>query len=380
MPRKSSTSSRVYRDLTTLGAGGMAKVYRARQESLDRDVAIKELKADLARDPSIVARFEREARYAANLQHESIVHVYDYFKEGNSYYIVMEYVDGTDLGRIVKQVGPLPPEIAAVLAMRIARALEHAHGRGLIHRDIKPANVLISRNGEVKLSDFGIAKDPTNPNDNMTRTGQAVGTPSYMSPEQILGDPIDFRSDLFSLGIVLYELMTGIKPFMADTAAALLEKIRTQGYRDVRRVTGATPRALAKVIRRCLKKEPKKRWSSTSELRAAIESWILPRLRVSPDEALKTWLLKSGVFSETGTKVVDAGAGSIANLAGRTTTTKSWRPRLIAAGIACAGIATVALFPRTIGDLVTHHGKPTPVATPSHHGGMVTGTNGAANR
>src|SRR5207248_4005977 len=191
MPRR-DTSKRVYRDLVTLGSGGMATVYKARQESLDRFVAIKELREDLARDPSIVERFEREAKFAARLQHPSIVHVYDFFKEEGAYYIVMEYVEGTDLGGVLKKLGALPPEIAAAIALRLVRALEHAHRNQVVHRDIKPGNVLISRSGDLKLSDFGIAKNPFDVKADLTRTGQAVGTPSYMSTEQIVGDKLTF--------------------------------------------------------------------------------------------------------------------------------------------------------------------------------------------
>ena len=344
MPRKKSESSRTYTDLTTLGSGGMAKVYKANQESLGRVVAIKELKADLARDPSIVARFEREARYAAALRHESIVHIYDYFKEGGSYYIVMEYVEGTDLSHVLKQSGPMPPHIAALFALRIVRALEHAHERGdergpILHRDIKPANILVSRLGEVKLSDFGIAKDTTNPNDNMTRTGQAVGTPSYMSPEQILGDAVDFRSDLFSLGIVLYEMITGQKPFVADTAGALLDKIRTQGYPDPRKLQRGTPRALLKIIRRCLRKETKKRWTSTTELRQALEAYALRPLRISPDETIKNWLYEAGVYASP-TKVVNLSGTTGVPASPLPARIRAYAPRVAFAGLAIAAAAS----------------------------------------
>lgn len=339
--RKTTTSIQQYADWTTLGTGGMAKVYRARQGNLDRDVAIKELKPEFARDPGIVQRFEREARYSAKLQHESIVHIYDYVKEGASHYIVMEFVDGVDLGRILKQCGPLPPPIAAIFAVRIALGLEHAHQRGIIHRDVKPGNVLVSRAGEVKLSDFGIAKDPLNPQDNMTRTGQAVGTPSYMSPEQIVGDPVDFRTDQFAFGILLYELLTGEKPFKADTASSLLEKIRTQGYVDVRSARAGIPRALAKVVRRCLRKEPKKRFASTDQMRRLLERWALRQIRISPEESLRDWLYKVGVFSADLTKAVPLGTTNVAH--GQKT---SFRRRVVmAAGVALFGVAAFAGAP-----------------------------------
>ncbi len=359
-PRKSSTTQRRYLDLTTLGSGGMAKVYKAHQESLDRPVAIKELKADLARDPSIVARFEREARYAAGLQHESIVHIYDFFKEGTSYYIVMEYVDGTDLGRIIRQVGKIQPEIAALVALRICRALEHAHQKGIVHRDIKPGNALVSRNGEVKLSDFGIAKNPGIGTDDMTQTGQAVGTPSYMSPEQILGDTLTFNSDLFSLGVVIYEMVSGAKPFVADTQGALLDKIRSQGYVDVRRKTSGVPRALAKIIRRSLQKEPRKRWKSTQQMREALEAFALRRLRTMSDGALKQWLHQVGVFVAEGTAVVQAGTAVQQTLG---PPRSSWRPKVVFAGLAAIAIAAVFGYPQIVED--STKATPTPKPSPS---------------
>lgn len=351
--KKSTTSIQQYADWTTVGSGGMAKVYRAKQQNLERDVAIKELKPEFARDPGVVQRFEREARYSAKLQHESIVHIYDYVKEGVSHYIVMEFVDGTDLGRILKQVGPLPPAIAALFSVRISLALEHAHARGIIHRDVKPGNVLVSRSGEVKLSDFGIAKDPLNPSDNMTRTGQAVGTPSYMSPEQIVGDPIDFRTDQFAFGILLYELLTGEKPFKADTASSLLEKIRTQGYVDVRTAKSGVPRVLAKVVRRCLKKEPKKRFKSTAEMRRLIEGWALRQIRISPEESLRDWLYKTGVFSADATKAVPLGTTNLAAGA-RPLRSKA----MLVAGIALLAMAAFAAVPYLL------PAKPIPLPTP----------------
>ena len=193
-----------YVSAVTLGTGGMAKVYRARQKNLDRDVAIKVLLPEYNRDSSVRARFEREARYAAALQHESIVPIYDFVKEGSYSYMIMEYVDGIDLRKIVMSLGALPPELAALIALRVLRALEYAHRRGIVHRDIKPGNVLMSKRGEVKITDFGIAKNPSDPSDDLTRTGMAVGTPMYMSPEQVLGEDATFASDLFSFGIVFY--------------------------------------------------------------------------------------------------------------------------------------------------------------------------------
>ena len=365
MPRKGPEAKRIYRDLVTLGSGGMAKVYKARQEALDRDVAIKELREELARDPSIVARFEREAKYAAALQHESIVHVYDFFKEENSYYIVMEFVDGTDLGAILKKSGAVPPEIAAIVVLRLVRALEHAHRHGIIHRDIKPGNILVSKTGDLKLSDFGIAKepDPADMKADLTRTGQAIGTPSYMSPEQIMGDMLTFNSDLFSAGIVLYELLVGAKPFTSDTATSLLDKIRSQGYRDVRNAKGGVPRALAKIVRRSLKKEPRKRWTSTTELRHALEDFVRRNVRIAPEEALHAWLVANGIFPPPSKPVSVATTNVVGNMA-YSSMIRTWAPRAAAGGLLVMGIAAAIAW--TPGWLATK----TPLPMPSPPGPM----------
>ncbi len=359
MPRKGPEAKRIYRDLVTLGSGGMAKVYRARQEALDRDVAIKELREELARDPSIVARFEREAKYAAALQHESIVHVYDFFKEENSYYIVMEFVDGTDLGAILKKSGAVPPEIAAIVVLRLVRALEHAHRHGIIHRDIKPGNILVSKTGDLKLSDFGIAKepDPADMKADLTRTGQAIGTPSYMSPEQIMGDMLTFNSDLFSAGIVLYELLVGAKPFTSDTATSLLDKIRSQGYTDVRNAKGGVPRALAKIVRRSLKKEPRKRWTSTTELRHALEDFVRRNVRIAPEEALHAWLVANGIFPPP-SKPVSVATTNVAGSMAHPSMIRTWAPRAAAGGLLVMGIAAALAW--TPGWLTTKSPLPMP--------------------
>ncbi|MBK6580221.1 MAG: serine/threonine protein kinase [Sandaracinaceae bacterium] len=196
-----------YRVLSEVGAGGMAVVYKAIQEPLGRLVAIKALKSTIAMDSQFAVRFEREAHFMASLQHENILHVVDFVKDGNSMYIVMEYVQGIDLYDLLELSPVLPAEEAAIVALQIARALDYAHFRGIIHRDIKPANIMLSHQGEVKLMDFGIARDDKL--SDLTETGTGLGTPSYMSPEQILGDKLDFRSDIFSVGIVLYQMVTG---------------------------------------------------------------------------------------------------------------------------------------------------------------------------
>jgi serine/threonine protein kinase len=252
-----------YQILGEIGSGGMATVYKAIQRSLDRPVAIKELKKAYHADDQIVRRFERESRVAASLQHENIVHIYDYWNKP-TYAIVMEYVDGTNLAEVIEKSGALPVDIGIMIAIQICSALDYAHMRGLIHRDIKPSNIMIKRNGEVKLMDFGIAH--TKHLDALTLPGMLIGTPAYMSPEQILGQPLDVRSDVFSFGIVLYEMLTGAKPFTDEDTRAVTAKIVKDKYPSPRRINRDIPRRLQCVIRKCLRKKPKRRFGSMMEV------------------------------------------------------------------------------------------------------------------
>ncbi len=252
-----------YEVLDEIGAGGMATVYKAVQKSLDRPVAIKQLKRSYHSDGQIVKRFERESRVAASLQHENIVHIYDYWKRPH-FAIVMEYVDGTDLAGIIEKTGPLPVDVGIMIAIQVCSALDYAHMRGLIHRDIKPSNIMVKRNGEVKLMDFGIAH--TRHLDALTMPGTLIGTPAYMSPEQILGQPLDARSDIFSFGIVLYEMFTGVKPFTDEETRAVTAKIMKDGFTSPRRVNSAIPCGVQRIIKKCLKKKPTRRYGSMMDL------------------------------------------------------------------------------------------------------------------
>ena len=177
----------------------------------------------------------------ASLQHENILHVYDFIKDGGTMYIIMEYVQGIDLYDLLAADAEAARSTSPRSSrLQIARALDYAHFRGIIHRDIKPANIIISHQGEVKLMDFGIARDHSL--SDLTETGTGVGTPSYMSPEQILGDKLDFRSDIFSLGIVLYQMITGQKPFVEDESRTVMQKIRLDRYQSPRKLISSVPR------------------------------------------------------------------------------------------------------------------------------------------
>jgi len=207
-----------------LGTGGMAEVHRGRDVRLGRDVAIKLLRSDLARDPSFQGRFRREAQSAASLNHPSIVAVYDTgedHRDGSvTPYIVMEYVEGRTLRDVLATEGRMLPQRALEIAAQVCAALDQAHRAGIVHRDIKPANVMLTPSGEVKVMDFGIARATTSAA-TMTQTAAVIGTAHYLSPEQARGEHVDARSDIYSTGCLLYELLTGAPPFAGDTPVAV---------------------------------------------------------------------------------------------------------------------------------------------------------------
>lgn len=201
-----------YRVVDELGRGGMGRVFTAVQSSLDRLVVIKRTSPG----EGDLDRADKEAAIAAGLQHPNIIEVFDYFRHGGSSYLVMEFVDGLDLAAVIERQAPLHPKTAAGIARQVCSALACAHGRGVIHRDIKPRNILISREGLVKLTDFGVAREVSG--SDLTTAGVVIGTPYYMSPEQASGGTVTCSSDLFSLGILLYEMVTGRKPFTGAMA------------------------------------------------------------------------------------------------------------------------------------------------------------------
>ncbi|MGE0795630.1 MAG: Stk1 family PASTA domain-containing Ser/Thr kinase, partial [Acidimicrobiia bacterium] len=248
-----------------LARGGMADVYLARDTLLDRPVALKVLFAEFATDPSFVERFRREAQSAANLNHPNIVSVYDWGEEDGTYFIVMEYVEGRSLSQILKDEGPLQPDRAADVTIDVASALAFAHRHGVVHRDVKPGNVLISPLGQVKVADFGIAR-AVSARENLTQTGTVMGTATYFSPEQARGEAVDPRSDVYSLGVVLYELLTGAPPFTGDSPVAVAYKHVSETPQPVRERNSQVPEALESVCMRTLAKNPANRYPSADEL------------------------------------------------------------------------------------------------------------------
>ena len=284
------------RILGEIGSGGMAVVYRAVQEPLGREVAIKSLKPSIAVDSGFAKRFEREAHFMASLQHENILHVYDFIKDRGTMHIIMEFVQGIDLYDLLEITPRLPVDVASIIALQVARALDYAHFRGVIHRDIKPANIMISKQGEVKLMDFGIARDDKL--SDLTETGTGLGTPSYMSPEQILGDKLDFRSDVFSLGIVLYQMATGQKPFVEDDARTVMQKIRLDRYVSPRKLNPDVPRALERIMARCMEKMPANRYPTTQALIDDLMDFLSARVPINHNARVVMYLRELGVVTE----------------------------------------------------------------------------------
>jgi serine/threonine protein kinase/Flp pilus assembly protein TadD len=260
-----------------LGAGGMGEVYRARDTRLGREVAIKVIAREKANNAALLARFDREARAASALSHPNIVGVYDIGEQDGAPYIVSEFVRGESLRQIVSR-GPLPYNQFMRIAAQIADALAAAHAAGIVHRDLKPENIMVTPEGRAKILDFGLARrtlqavsnsDSTVTLMNITLPGTVLGTAGYMSPEQILGTPVDHRSDIFSAGVVLYEMASGERAFQRRTSIEVMSSVIKD---DPPRLEGKIVPALERIIRRCIEKDAGKRFQSASELSAALES------------------------------------------------------------------------------------------------------------
>jgi serine/threonine-protein kinase len=263
-----------YQVIERVGLGGMAEVYRARDELLGREVAVKVLNDKLSSDKSFVERFRREAQAAANLSHPNIVSLYDYGSDEGANFIVMELIDGRGLERIISEEGPLLPERAAEMASDVARALERAHATGLVHRDIKPSNIMITSYGQTKVTDFGIARAIGDGEQTMTQTGMVIGTASYLSPEQAQGNPVDARSDVYALGCVLYEMLTGAPPFKGETPLSIAYKHVREDAEKPSMVNPDVPAALDAIVMKALAKNPDNRYQSAREMRDDLQRFV----------------------------------------------------------------------------------------------------------
>lgn len=276
-----------YEILGILGRGSMGTVYRARQRSVDRIVALKVPRPELAADPRFVHRFLREARAAAKLNHRNIVMVFDAGKSGDVYYLAMEYVEGSSLRSIVRQRGPLPELEAIRLSIPLVQALDYLHSRHIIHRDIKPGNILVTREGIPKLVDLGLAQDLTSGDSSISTTGMTLGTPNYISPEQIMGRrDLDIRCDLYSLGATLFLMLTGEPPFTGRTSAVVYARHLRDPVPDPRRRNPRISEASARIVMRCLAKDRNARYPTPRALLADLatlyRALVRSRRRTSP--------------------------------------------------------------------------------------------------
>ncbi|HEX8099061.1 MAG TPA: protein kinase [Actinomycetota bacterium] len=253
-----------------IAPGGMATVWRARDEVLARTVAVKVLRDNLAHDPEFAERFQREAINAARLNHPNIISIFDTGVDEEVYFIVMEYFPGRTIRDAMSEHGPYEPAEAVSLVLPVVSALGFAHSNGVVHRDIKPANILVSEDGRVKVADFGIAKAAFAGTD-ITTTGNVLGTVQYVSPEQVEGQDIDGRSDLYSVGVVLYEMLTGRAPFVADNHVATAMMRLTQDPVPPSALRSGIPRELDTVVMRAMARRPEDRFSSAESMRGALE-------------------------------------------------------------------------------------------------------------
>src|SRR4029077_18124569 len=255
--RPGSLFANRYEIKEVLGTGGMGVVYRAFDRELQEPVAIKTLRPEaLVGDGVALERFKQEIRLARKITHRNVVRTYDLGEIDGTYYLTMEYVEGTPLKQLIAARGPLPIAVTLTIGKQLCRALEVAHEQGVIHRDIKPQNIVVEPNGFLKVMDFGIARlVHAPPGKGLTQEGRTIGTPDYMSPEQLSGMELDARSDLYAAGVVLFECVTGRLPFEADTMYTLIAKQLEEEPPDPRRLNADVPESLAQVIRKAMAKE-----------------------------------------------------------------------------------------------------------------------------
>jgi len=326
-----------YRLVELLGQGGMATIYRARDNQLERDVAVKVLRPEYGADPDFIDRFRHEAQSAASLNHPGIVAVHDYGTDPAGPFIVMELVEGEDLATIIRRTGALPPRAAARLVAQAARAIAAAHERGFVHRDVKPGNILVTREGRVKVTDFGIARALSE--SALTLPGTTLGSVHYFSPEQARGEMATPASDIYSLGIVLYELLTGRRPWSGDTGAAIATARLTGAVPSPSSVHGGIPPTLESIDRRALAPNPEERFGSAAEMAEALEAFLGETVdRTAAAGAAGAAATPAGVSAAGAGLAGAAAAGAAGGAAGAAAAGAAGA----AAGLAAASSPTVA--------------------------------------
>jgi serine/threonine-protein kinase len=288
-----------YRVLEELGSGALSTIYKAVQEPLGRTVAIKSLKPTIAPTSPFAAQLEREARVLGELSHSGVVLFYDFVRSPTQMYLVLEYVDGWSLADLLKKKRSFSPETVAAIGVEIAEALAHAHERGIVHRDVKPGNVLLSKRGETKLIDFGIAQRDRLPSaDEPLVHGEqgAYGTPAYMSPEQLLGDQVDARSDLFSLGVLLYQMASGVRPYESRDGRDKRMGDRMRPAVPLRDRAPETPRALERIVMRLIEKAPADRYGSAEVVAEQLSTYLRSVTRDTRSAILRRALADAGLM------------------------------------------------------------------------------------
>ena len=260
-----------YEIVEILGQGGMGAVYKATDRELNRTVAIKVIRPDLARDQGIVDRFKQELLLAHQVTHRNVIRIYDLSEADGMKFITMEYVEGENLLTLLHEKKKFAPEEAVEIMQQVCRALEAAHTVGVIHRDLKPQNIMRDKTGRILVMDFGLAR--TLEGDGMTQSGALVGTMEYMSPEQALGKPLDQRSDIFALGLIFYEMLTGQMPFKADSTIASLIRRTQEQVAPLSDHDASIPRSVSSIVQKCLERDLQLRYNTAAELLADLETW-----------------------------------------------------------------------------------------------------------
>jgi tetratricopeptide (TPR) repeat protein/predicted Ser/Thr protein kinase len=263
-----------YEIIRLLGQGGMGAVYQAHDRELEREVGLKVIRGDMAANPEILRRFKQELILARQITHKNVIRIFDLGQADGFKFITMEYIDGRDLQNLLKERKKLEAADAAKIIAQVCRALEVAHAEGVIHRDLKPQNIMLDKTGRVYVMDFGIARSTLA--SSMTQTGALIGTPDYMSPEQAKGQTVDARSDLFAVGIIFYEILSGQSPFNADTTMGKLWKRTSEAARPLEELDKTIPAPLSEIVKKCMEIDPQKRFASATELLHAIEDWQGP--------------------------------------------------------------------------------------------------------
>src|SRR5579863_1721542 len=259
-----------YEILQMLGEGGMGAVYKARDRELDRYVALKIIRPELANQPEVLRRFKQELILARKVTHKNVIRIFDLGEADGIKFISMDFIEGQDLRSLLNQKGKLSPEEATAIMLQVCQALDAAHAEGVVHRDLKPQNIMIDAQGRTTVMDFGIARSMELTG--MTQTGALIGTPEYMSPEQAKGQEVDARSDLFTLGIIFYELLTGKTPYVSDTVVATLLKRTQERARPPSQLEPTLPRYLNDLVVHCLEIDPRDRYQTASEVLADLEA------------------------------------------------------------------------------------------------------------